>query len=74
MLTNIDFLLPRVHGNEDTAVAIELDLRALEDKPFLVERERLQHAQYLLGHYGQHVNVDAVEFVETTPAATLRDA
>ena len=64
-------LITRVHGDKDSAWPDQVDFSSLKNKALLGSRERWQNGENLLSDNWQHFNVDAVEFIKTTPSTSL---
>ena len=63
--------LTRIHGDEHTESIIQRNHLSFEVKDFGSAHDGLLNAQDLLGNYGQHFNVDAVEFIKACPGSLL---
>ena len=61
-----------VHRDEDGAAAVERQLSAFEIELLEVLGDCALNGLHLLRDHGQHLQLDAVEFVEARPRARLR--
>ena len=57
----------RVHGDEDITGGVQLDLRPLEQQHGGPRVDPSLDGEDLLGHHGEHLQVDSVELVEAGP-------
>eukprot|EP00965_Chrysotila_dentata_P166754 5506558-Pleurochrysis_carterae.AAC.3 len=63
----------RVHRDPRADRRHQVDELLLEDELLLVGADRVQNGRVLAGDDGEHLNADAVELVEATPRARLRE-
>jgi hypothetical protein len=63
-----------IHCDEGGAGGIEADLGAFEHDHVSAAVDTSLNGQDLLGHHGQHLQIDAVELVEARPGAAGRQA
>ena len=61
-----------VHCDEDRTGGVQVQLGSLELKHVGAGADGSRDGQDLLGHHGQHLQVDPVELVETGPGAARR--
>lgn len=61
----------RIHGDEEAARVVQANLAAFEHEPRCELVFGALDREYLLSDHREHLDVDAVELVETTPRARL---
>lgn len=61
----------RIHGDEDPTRPHQIYFKALKMETREVGGQGRQDGQDLLGHHGQHLNVDAIKLIKAAPGSGL---